>query len=68
MSRDTGNTTTSRRKFLRSLAVMGGAAAVVASADGNVAEPAAGAAPATGKPAGYRMTPHVAKYYDKARI
>jgi hypothetical protein len=41
---------------------------VVASADGNVAEPAAGAAPAASKPAGYRMTPHVAKYYDKARI
>lgn len=68
MSRDTGNVTTSRRGFLRSLAVMGGTAAVVASASADIAKPAAEAAAATGKPAGYRVTPHVAKYYDKARI
>jgi hypothetical protein len=68
MSRDTGNTTTSRRGFLRSLAVMGGTAAVVASASADFAEPEAKAAPGKGKPAGYRVTPHVAKYYDKARI
>jgi len=68
MSRDIGNTTTSRRGFLRSLAVMGGTAAVVASASADIAEPAARAAPAEGKPTGYRVTPHVAKYYDKARI
>jgi hypothetical protein len=68
MSRDTGNTSTSRRTFLRSLAIMGGTAAVVASASAGVAEPTARAAPTTGKPAGYRVTPHVAKYYDKARI
>jgi hypothetical protein len=68
MSRDTGNTTTSRRGFLRSLAVIGGTAAVVASASADLAEPAARAAPEKGKPTGYRETPHVAKYYDKARI
>jgi nitrous oxide reductase len=68
MSRDTGNTTTSRRGFLRSLAVIGGTAAVVASASADLAEPAAGAAQEKGKPVGYRVTPHVAKYYDKARI
>jgi nitrous oxide reductase len=68
MSRETGNSTTSRRGFLRSLAVMGGTAAVVASASADLAEPTARAAPDKGKPAGYRVTPHVAKYYDKARI
>jgi hypothetical protein len=47
---------------------MGGTAAVVASASADIAEPAARAAPAEGKPKGYRVTPHVAKYYDKARI
>ena len=41
---------------------------VVASASADIAKPAAEAAAATGKPAGYRVTPHVAKYYDKARI
>ena len=66
MSRETGKKENSRRSFLRGLAVMGGATAVAGSASANLEEGAPKAAPA--RPQGYRVTPHVAKYYDKARI
>lgn len=68
MSRDTGISKTSRRAFLRDVAAMGGAAAVAASAGANAQLPASVPAPAAAEPKGYRVTPHVAKYYDKARI
>ena len=68
MSRDTGQTQNSRRKFLRNLAAMGGVAAVAASASAGVADPVVETAAKPGKPQGYRVTPRVAKYYDKARI
>jgi hypothetical protein len=68
MSRDTGNSKTSRRAFLRDIAAMGGAAAVAATASADEVKPVSGPAPAAAKPKGYRVTPHVAKYYDKARI
>jgi nitrous oxide reductase len=67
MSRDTGKHESSRRSFLRTLAVMGGVTAVAASTSARAAGPAARSArpEASG---GYRVTPHVAKYYDKARF
>lgn len=67
MSRETGKQVNSRRSFLRGLAVMGGVTAVAASTGAEGVVATAKAAPAA-KPKGYRVTPHVAKYYDKARI
>ena len=68
MSRETGQSKTSRRKFLRDLAAMGGVAAVATSARAGVGDSVVETTPQTLKPQGYRVTPHVAKYYDKARI
>ena len=67
MSRETGKQDNSRRSFLRGLAVMGGVTAVAASTGADVVESAPQPA-RSAKPKGYRVTPHVAKYYDKARI
>ena len=67
MSRETGKQENSRRSFLRGLAVMGGVTAVAASTGAEVVETTPKPA-ASAKPKGYRVTAHVAKYYDKARI
>lgn len=67
MSRETRKQDNSRRSFLRGLAVMGGVTAVAASTGAEDVGTAPGAAPAA-KARGYRVTPHVAKYYQKARI
>lgn len=59
-----------RREFLRQCAVIGGSATVVAAA-GGVAEtaPEEPAQPAgREKPRGYRLTPHIRDYYEKAGI
>ena len=68
MKRDPGETRTQRRKFLRDMAAAGGLAVVAGSAGPVVA--AAQSKPTPEKPArkGYRVTAHVSKYYDKARI
>jgi nitrous oxide reductase len=68
MTRDFGQTRTNRRKFLRSVAAAGGLAAVAGATHAAVTAPAAEAAPKPAKPAGYRVTAHVSKYYDKARM
>jgi hypothetical protein len=47
---------------------MGGVTAVAAAAGTAGAKPAAAPAPGKTAPKGYRVTPHVAKYYDKARF
>jgi hypothetical protein len=67
MIRDLRDSKTNRRKFLRDLAAAGGLVAVAGSA--GVAATTAVARPSApaSKPAGYRVTPHVSKYYDKAR-
>ena len=67
MNGEKGKTRAGRRDFLRNLAAMGGVAAVATSAAG---EPGAAAKPASAAASsrGYRVTPHVAKYYDKARL
>lgn len=68
MIRDLRETKTNRRKFLRDVATAGGFAAAAASASVVVAAPATATKPQESRPAGYRVTPHVAKYYDKARF
>jgi len=67
MSRETGTRENSRRSFLRGLAVMGGVTAVAASTGADTVSPGEEAQQPR-KPQGYRVTPHVAKYYDKARF
>jgi len=59
---------TSRRKFLRDVAAASGLAAVAGSTGAVVAAPAAAPQTPKDRPAGYRVTAHVSKYYDKARI
>jgi hypothetical protein len=68
MKRDPGENRTQRRKFLRDMAAAGGLAVAAGSA-GPVATAAPTPGPAATKPGkGYRVTAHVSKYYDKARI
>jgi hypothetical protein len=68
MNRNPQYRNTNRRNFLMGLAaasgLVAGAGAVKASNEEGVAEPP-GNAP---HPRGYRLTPHVAKYYGKARF
>lgn len=64
-----GNTVT-RRGFLRNSALIGGAAAagsLVGQASAGVEEPTR-ARSDTGRKQGYHETPHIRKYYDKARF
>jgi nitrous oxide reductase len=68
MIRDLRDQKTNRRKFLRDLAAAGGLAAVAGSTVAGEATAAAAAPVAAKKPTGYRVTPHVSKYYDKARF
>jgi hypothetical protein len=68
MIRDLRDARTNRRRFLRNLAAAGGLVAAAGSTGATaVAQPAAPTRPAS-KPTGYRVTAHVSKYYDKARI
>jgi hypothetical protein len=68
MTRDFGQTRTNRRKFLRNVAAAGGLAVAAGATHATVTAPAKDAAPQPAKRAGYRVTAHVSKYYDKARI
>jgi hypothetical protein len=68
MMRELRDSKTNRRKFLRDLAAAGGLVAVAGSAGAMAAGRATATEPVEAKPTGYRVTPHVAKYYDKARI
>jgi hypothetical protein len=68
MFRELRDQKTDRRKFLRDLATASGLAAVAGSTGAVTAAAAAEPAPQANRPAGYRVTAHVAKYYDKARI
>jgi hypothetical protein len=68
MMRDLSDRKSDRRKFLRDLAAAGGLVAVAGSAGTAVASAPGASQPKADKPPGYRVTPHVAKYYDKARI
>lgn len=69
MTRKSQPTQPSRRKFLKDIAVAGGAAAVAASTvTARAAE--GGPPPAVDESTdrGYRLTPHVRRYYEKARF
>lgn len=68
MTRDLRDRTNPRRKFLRDLAAAGGLAAIAGPAGVTAVAQAAKPGTPAGKPAGYRVTPHISKYYDKARI
>lgn len=68
MIRDLRDSKSNRRKFLRDLAAAGGLAAVAGSASSVAAEPASTPGPQAKPSTGYRVTPHVSKYYDKARF
>ncbi len=60
-----------RRGFLKGAAIVGGAAAVSTLSQGVTADrqiAAEPAPPADDKPKGYRMTPHIREYYEKARF
>ncbi|HZX23632.1 MAG TPA: twin-arginine translocation signal domain-containing protein [Woeseiaceae bacterium] len=58
-----------RRNFLKKLAVAGGATAAVAVGGRSVmAEPAGTRAPAKPDRQGYRETPHIRAYYEKASL
>jgi hypothetical protein len=58
---------TNRRKFLRDIAAASGLAVVAASTSSAVAGPVVKTEVKPSKPAGYRVTAHVARYYDRAR-
>ena len=68
MMRELRDSKTNRRKFLRDLATAGGLVAVAGTAGAVAAGGTTATEPVAAKPTGYRVTPHVAKYYDKARI
>jgi hypothetical protein len=57
-----------RREFLRNLAAAGSVAAVAGASGHAAARSTPENDPVTHKPQGYRVTAHVAKYYQKARI
>ena len=69
MSRRSRSEKEGRRAFLKQLAAVGGATATVAVAGRAAAAPdTEEAAPAAPKAQGYRETPHISTYYDKARF
>ena len=68
MIRDLRDRMTGRRKFLRDIAAAGGLVAVASSTGATTVAQAAAPATQANTPTGYRVTAHVSKYYDKARI
>lgn len=58
----------SRRTFLKELAVAGGAAAVASAATTASAEPTPVASNEKPNAKGYHLTPHINRYYQKARF
>ncbi len=62
-------TRTSRREFLKGAAVMGSAATLaVVARGGEAAQQEAEQPVAAPDKQGYRETPHIRQYYDKARM
>lgn len=69
MSKTLKRAATGRRRFLRDMAIAGGAAAVALKTKVNAADVPAEATDAggTAESKGYHLTPHIREYYDKAR-
>ncbi|ADE14754.1 conserved hypothetical protein [Nitrosococcus halophilus Nc 4] len=58
-----------RRQFLKSLALIAGAAAMATTAKGKLTMmPEEKRAHHESQPKGYHVTPHIQKYYQKARF
>jgi len=68
MTRESQVDKKSRRTFLKELAVAGGAAAVVSAAGTANAEPTPVATSEKPNAKGYHLTPHINRYYQKARF
>lgn len=71
MSREIRSEKPSRRSFLKGAAVAGGAATVAAlgpRAQASIQRQPAGNVEQVPEPKGYRETPHVLQYYEKARL
>jgi len=68
MIRDLCDSKTNRRKFLRDIATASGLAAVAGSAGSVAAAPSEAPQPQAKAHGGYQETPHVSKYYEKARF
>jgi hypothetical protein len=70
MDRPSENRQKGRRTFLKTIALLGGSAAVLAARKGFAAKPSVNRKP-SGESAvpsqGYRLTPHIRKYYERAR-
>jgi hypothetical protein len=58
----------SRREFLRGVATAAGGSVAVAVSGVSLAEEPDGQLAQKSQPKGYRLTPHIRTYYDKARI
>ncbi len=67
MNGNTRDRCTDRRSFLKGLAAVGGLVATSGAAEASTAAVAT-ARSRPPAPRGYRLTPHVAKYYGKARF
>ncbi len=68
MSRKLRDMDEGRRSFLRNVAAVGGVAAAAGAASAGASTPVPAEGVVEARPKGYRVTPHVSKYYDKARI
>jgi len=60
--------TRTRRDFFKGIAVLGGAATVAAVSGQAASEPAPARSAPEADSKRYRVTPHVAEYYKKARF
>jgi hypothetical protein len=59
----------SRRTFIKNMALMGGAGTLLASAAGNMPQRRRGktsGSPEVRRSRGYRLTPHIRRYYKNA--
>ncbi len=69
MRRKSSHGKASRREFLKGMAVVSGAATLALAAKGGAAKVGADGEPVSQpEPRGYRLTPHIKEYYEKARF
>lgn len=68
MNERSKSTKESRREFLKSMAVIGGAALAVVARPSAADAPETTGKPDSPKPKGYHVTPHILDYYEKARM